>query len=167
MQKTGKIPSDYYNLKVEACGQPEDFISPCVDCGHVTGSWCDKGTTDQNCYLRTYLHPMQFAKAAYPADKNTPLCTSCDSRFNMCPFCRGVPSATPEAWQHKDGVPATLAAFNTPNSAPYDTNDEMRHFSHDDGVEAVKSACCQPRLARETGHPMYKLHHHPAYLSKA
>ena len=65
---------------------------PCVDCGRVTGRSCDS----YDC----------FAAARIPTERwrdwqRTPLCGPCEHKFEVCRFCRGVPSCRPFA---RDGT---------------------------------------------------------------
>ena len=62
------------------------YVLPCIDCGHMTGSWCDgceKTMEEQKKRL-------------------TPLCSICEKHVLVCHRCRGVAMATPFAWWMKD-----------------------------------------------------------------
>ena len=66
---------------------------PCVDCGLMTGNFCDGGITV------AYNHC--FASHRVPADyldnegQRTPLCSYCETLSQFCRFCRRVHSCTP------------------------------------------------------------------------
>ena len=64
-------------LVVEVYGfgnDPSDFIRPCVDCGQITGSFCEN-----QCLASTRLPNEQWQK-----NQPTPHCTGCDQNL-MCP----------------------------------------------------------------------------------
>ena len=60
---------------------------PCVDCGQVTGCWCDF------CWAAE-----RVPSEVWRPRQQTPLCTACDRRHERCHFCRGVHMARPFAW---------------------------------------------------------------------
>ena len=77
---------------------------PCVDCGLMTGNFCDGGITV------AYDHC--FASERVPADyldnegQRTPLCSYCETLSQFCRFCRRVHSCTPpNRHRHWSGVP--------------------------------------------------------------
>ena len=70
-----------------ATGSIEELQRPCVDCGLITGCYCD------------YCLAIDRSPTEHWVPKQrTPLCTACDSRCNACRFCRKVPSCTPFPW---------------------------------------------------------------------
>ena len=92
------------NLQVLWCpavGSATTF--PCVDCGLLTGNFCDGGLTTQ--------FDMCFACERAPQDypvssQRTPLCTYCETLNTFCRFCRGVQSCTPATRRtHWSGIP--------------------------------------------------------------
>ena len=83
-------------------GAPTEY--PCVDCGLMTGNFCDGGMS--------VAYDKCFAAERVPRDFNmrgsmrTPLCSYCESFHDVCRFCRGVYSCTPpERKKHWSGVP--------------------------------------------------------------
>ena len=73
-------------------GPTELLMRPCVDCGLVTGRYCDGEEEDAG--------PPCFAENRIPNEvwienQRTPLCSVCDNLHNRCRFCRGMFSCTP------------------------------------------------------------------------
>ena len=64
-------------LEVMACGTVEMLNRPCVDCGRVTGNYCDY------CLAVSREPDEEWANG-----QHTPLCTYCDKDFDQCHFCR-------------------------------------------------------------------------------
>ena len=54
-----------------------ELARPCVDCGVLTGCYCDF------CYAMDRLPSETWAPG-----QATPLCTSCDRKHDKCHFCR-------------------------------------------------------------------------------
>ena len=64
-------------LNVMAYADANVLQRPCVDCGLVTGCFCD------------YCHAKDRDPSGhYTEGQGTPLCTDCDREFEMCHFCR-------------------------------------------------------------------------------
>ena len=74
-------------LEVMAFGTVEMFNRPCVDCGRITGNFCDY------CLAKDRAEDEEWA-----AGQRTPLCMPCDRSFDMCHFCRGQLWARQPAW---------------------------------------------------------------------
>ena len=70
-------------IEVLAWGSPRTLTRPCVDCGLVTGRYCDW------CFAASRLPDERWAPG-----QRTLLCSNCDNRFDACHFCRGVMWAT-------------------------------------------------------------------------
>ena len=64
------------------------LLRPCVDCGQVTGCFCDW------CYAKARL-----PKEPWEDAQKTPLCTACDEKVHACHFCRGMQWCTPPPWR--------------------------------------------------------------------
>ena len=64
-------------MEVLAFGSKEMLTRPCVDCGVVTGRFCDW------CFAEDRCPTEQWA-----AGQMTPLCSYCDNTHNACHFCR-------------------------------------------------------------------------------
>ena len=71
-------------LQVSAVGDSKMMHRPCVDCGLVTGCFCDY------CFAQDRDPTGEYAEG-----QHTPLCTDCDRKFDMCHFCRKMMWATP------------------------------------------------------------------------
>ena len=80
------------SLQVMAASEdPSIFRRPCVDCGLITSIYCDY------CFAMDRLPSEVWENGQY-----TPLCSSCDKRFDMCHDCRGIHWATPPPWKESD-----------------------------------------------------------------
>ena len=73
-------------LEVLAMGDAEILARPCVDCGLVTGCFCD------SCIASERMPGEVWAKGLM-----APLCSSCDRKRGACHFCRGESWARPPA----------------------------------------------------------------------
>ena len=72
-----------------AAGSANLLCRPCVDCGRLTGSFCDF------CKAATRLPHEVWAP-----DQMTPLCTRCDDEHGgACRFCREEAVAAPSTTQ--------------------------------------------------------------------
>ena len=87
----GMAPDDA-RIEVLCSGTPEQLNRPCVDCGLVTGNYCN----------------WCFAVERIPSEKwqpnqNTPLCSHCERAWTACHFCRGIDWCTPPEKTSCDG----------------------------------------------------------------
>ena len=83
-------PREVENVTMEimAFGTDEQiFIRPCVDCGQITGCFCDHR------FAKDRIDDEKWAE-----NQRTSLCTACDQSFNMCHFCRRLLWARQPAW---------------------------------------------------------------------
>ena len=64
-------------MEVLAFGTPEMLTRPCVDCGKITGSFCD--------YCRA---ADRMPTQTWAQNQATPLCMTCDRKYDKCRFCR-------------------------------------------------------------------------------
>ena len=64
-------------MEIVAYGTVEMLTRPCVDCGRITGCFCD------HCFAQDRIADEQWAE-----NQRTPLCTACDREFDKCHFCR-------------------------------------------------------------------------------
>ena len=71
-------------MEVLAFGDAETLNRPCVDCGLVTGCFCDW------CYAVD-----RDPDSHWMPGQHTPLCTACDRKFRKCHFCRDLVWAVP------------------------------------------------------------------------
>ena len=110
---------------------------PCVDCGLLTGNFCDGGPAvgyDQ-CFAAERV-PQDFTdhKDELGCRQPTPLCSYCETRYHHCRFCRGVKGCTPPTRNsHWSGVP----------------NDESREFDERRANLAVLNEFASRRRAAE------------------
>ena len=86
-------------------GAPTSF--PCVDCGLMTGNFCDGGilVAYDQCFAAERV-PHDYANIGGLGRQRTPLCSYCETLHNYCRFCRGVASCTPpNRLSHVSGCP--------------------------------------------------------------
>ena len=77
-------------------GQEHLATRPCVDCGLVTGSYCDK------CLAKD-----RMASEEWIPSQGTPLCMFCDSKWaGICHYCREQAWVQPpkHSWPRPDQV---------------------------------------------------------------
>ena len=72
------------DLEVIAMGSSDTLIRPCVDCGLMTGRFCDDCRAAE-----------RVPKEGWAPGQKTPLCSECDNREGRCHFCRGQKWACP------------------------------------------------------------------------
>ena len=77
-------------MEMVAAGSPEELSRPCVDCGLTAGSFCDY------CRAADRIPTEYWARG-----QHTPLCNTCDDRWNACHFCRKVHLCTPFTRQYR------------------------------------------------------------------
>ena len=75
-------------MTVLAAGPTSMLSRPCVDCGQITGRYCD------HCLAADRIQNEQWAQGQQP-----PLCSECDNQHDMCHFCRGLTWVRPPAWR--------------------------------------------------------------------
>ena len=71
------------------------LIRPCVDCGLITGRFCDGedfGPSGKPCLAKD-KHPESGEK--WGETQRTPLCSKCEDKHDKCHYCRGVSFCTP------------------------------------------------------------------------
>ena len=73
-------------MEVMAFGDEEVLTRPCVDCGLVTGRFCDF------CYAAARIPDEEWAEGQL-----TPLCSYCDNKFDCCHCCRNLSWCRPGA----------------------------------------------------------------------
>ena len=71
-------------IEVLCAGDLKTLCRPCVDCGLITGRYCDY------CYAEDRLPQETWAPG-----QMTPLCHKCDNARDMCHFCAGKLWCTP------------------------------------------------------------------------
>ena len=107
-------------LEVVASGSEAMLTRPCVDCGLVTGRFCDY------CRAADRIPDEEWAHGQL-----TPLCSKCDNVHDGCHFCRGLRWCRPPKW--KPG-PNQVMYFPGPEIAP--GSDQVMYFP---GRESVKA----------------------------
>ena len=79
--------------------EPE-LVRPCVDCGLITGRFCDG--LDRICRAA-----MRIPSEKWCPNQMTPFCGFCEAKYPACRFCRRIPSCTPFAtnvYKGNDGL---------------------------------------------------------------
>ena len=106
-------------------GTPTTF--PCVDCGLMTGNFCD-GSPSSVGYDRCFTAdrvPKDFPPEVY-GQMRTPLCSYCETCFGYCRFCCGVSGCTPpNRTCHWSGVPQALSRDFTEERAQLEIQREL------------------------------------------
>ena len=95
-------PAGDDELQVLAWGDTEQLTRPCADCGQYTGSFCDGVPLGQRHRQGPHLvclAAVRFPDEVWTQKQRTPLCSTCDTMWNMCHFCRGMSWARPPAWR--------------------------------------------------------------------
>ena len=80
-------------MKLQACreeGGPS-FFRPCVDCGRITGSFCDFCNGAE-----------RLPQERWNENQGTPLCGDCDDKRGCCHFCEGKSWCRPPGWPLTD-----------------------------------------------------------------
>jgi len=72
-------------LEARCFGARVQLVRPCVDCGLITGCFCDFCIAED-----------RLPGEAWAAGQATPLCTGCDGVFKGCHFCRRQHWCAPE-----------------------------------------------------------------------
>ena len=75
-------------LEVLASGTEAMLTRPCVDCGLITGRFCDYCVAADRVPDEDWAH-----------GQLTPLCSKCDNVHNACHFCRGLRWCRPPKWK--------------------------------------------------------------------
>ncbi len=83
-------------LHVCAAGKVEDLLRPCVDCGRITGNFCETLLQGQG----EWQGGVCLAESRVPSERwlegqRTPLCSRCEAEHGACRFCRRVHGCTP------------------------------------------------------------------------
>ncbi len=78
---------------------------PCVDCGLMTGNWCETffwgkvwHSAGGVCLAEHWIPSEDWGDG-----QRTPFCTSCEDKFTACHFCRQVASCTPFTHNRRPG----------------------------------------------------------------
>ena len=76
------------DMSIICVSDQETLVRPCVDCGQMTGRFCDY------CYAADRCPDERWAP-----NQLTPLCSRCDNTHDKCHFCRGQAWCVPPAWR--------------------------------------------------------------------
>ena len=95
------------NMEVLAWGDEKMLIRPCVDCGLMTGRYCDWCRAADRCPNE------QWAKG-----QMAPLCSYCDNMLDACHFCRGLSWCAPPPTAKHHSTKATASAEPFPQPLP-------------------------------------------------
>ena len=88
------------DMEVLCAGDEKDLNRPCVDCGLITGRYCDYCLAATRIPTETWIQ-----------NQHTPLCSKCDNKYGKCHFCRGQSWATRPPWRPEpEGEPANQRA---------------------------------------------------------
>lgn len=129
-----------HQVQALAFGEPQVVIPPCVDCRKFRASWCDKRTTNEDCYLKKYMHPKQFETEGWPGNKKTHCCTICNSHYPLCHLCHGMPGATPPGWGSTRITTAVCLPPHVPDLTHVaDTQTAFQHGVPDGVIEVPQS----------------------------
>ena len=91
------------SLHVIGAGHVSELCRPCVDCGQITGNFCDGnvhingifcGRPDLSCWAADRVPDEVWVRGQY-----TPLCPKCDSLYEQCHFCRKLSWCRPAEWR--------------------------------------------------------------------
>ena len=86
-------------------------LFPCVDCGLITGNFCDGGITVEfdHCFAALRV-PHDYSGLGGIGTQRTPLCSYCETCFRFCRFCRQISGCTPPTTDsHWSGVSQELS----------------------------------------------------------
>ena len=84
------------NMEVLAWGDEKMLVRPCVDCGLMTGRYCDWCRAADRC-----------PNEQWADGQMTPLCSYCDNMHDACHFCRGLSWCAPPPSTQRPGTEAT------------------------------------------------------------
>ena len=84
---------------------------PCVDCGLLTGNFCDGSGSvgDDRCFAGDRV-PEDYANGSGFGNQRTPLCSYYETLPNSCGFCPAIPRCTPfTRCDHWSGIPLRVS----------------------------------------------------------
>ena len=99
---------DFNHMRIlgEATEDQEGIlVRPCVDCGRVTGNYCE----NEECTAAHWIPSEKWREAQV-----TPHCSMCAAKYLVCHFCRGVRWVTPpppSSYQSKWNIIKTNKSF--------------------------------------------------------
>ena len=83
-RKMCAMENDTVIIERLASGPTDMLVRPCVDCGLITGRFCDFCLAEERCPTEVWCE-----------NQMTPLCSKCEEKHDKCHFCRKVSWATP------------------------------------------------------------------------
>ena len=83
----------------------QGLCRPCVDCGLMTGSFCD-GLTVNGKILDNCFAEQRFPSEVWCANQRTPFCSQCERKRPACHFCLQTPTCQPPPINVYEGQPA-------------------------------------------------------------
>ena len=129
-----------------AFGSIDDFIKPCVDCGQMTGRYCE----GRNDGARVREGNICLAAFRILSGPYAPFCSQCESKLRVCHFCRNIPSGLPY-FRARDSHPdySTTASTGTPRAK---TRPRGKRVQKPESEEANVSgdAKCPSKAARSS-----------------
>ena len=121
-----------------AYGTVEMLERPCVDCGRITGNYCDF------CLAANREPDEEWADG-----QHTPLCTYCDKDFGRCHFCRKQLWVRRPAWDRPPSPPAGVSPGDGVDEAP--TTFQHGHRGPPGQAAGAATASGDEQTAKVTG----------------
>ena len=86
-------------LTILCTGDPAQLLRPCVDCGLLTGNFCETMAQAGHAEWQggVCLAADRVPTEVWASGQRTPLCSRCEDQHGACRFCRRVHSCTPPA----------------------------------------------------------------------
>ena len=81
-------------------GNIVSLIRPCVDCGLLTGNWCEA-----SCFAEDWLGSKL---EDWNDSQMTPHCSFCEKKYQFCHFCLRKDWVTPDTHRRVNGVRVPL-----------------------------------------------------------
>ena len=91
----GELICGAFAEKVDRDGKIVSLIRPCVDCGLLTGNFCEA-----DCFAEYWLGSKL---EDWNDNQFTSQCSACEQRYKCCHFCLGKAWATPEPHRRVNG----------------------------------------------------------------
>ena len=117
---------------------PGMFTRPCVDCGRITGNFCEN-----ECQVSARL-----PSERWELNQRTPQCTECEAKYILCHYCRKVSwcipfthnnPVKPNDWIHS--MAETLATLQEHEKKKRKTTEEKKMFKTAAVVSKIIRIC--------------------------